>query len=108
MSLDVHLQSPETEECLYWRNITHNLNSMAKEAGIYHHLWRPEELGILRAVELIDPLREGLHQLKSFPSKFKALNPENGWGSYEGLVEFVENYLNACYKYSDALIDVSC
>src|SRR6266496_3980933 len=45
---------------LYWRNITHNLNTMADAAGIYKHLWRPEELGITKAGELIAPLAAGL------------------------------------------------
>jgi hypothetical protein len=30
-------------------NITHNLGEMAKAAGIYMELWRPEEIGIIKA-----------------------------------------------------------
>lgn len=29
-------------------NITHNLNNMAKEVGLYEVLWRPEEMGLLQ------------------------------------------------------------
>lgn len=83
-------------------NITHNLNTMAEAAGIYEHLWRPEEIGITKANQLIEPLRQGLHELKMNPDKYKLLNPDNGWGNYEGLVKFVEAYLNACYEYPDA------
>jgi hypothetical protein len=96
----------ETNEVFDW-NITHNLNIMAEEAGIYKHLWRPEEIGITTASELIEPLRQGLHELKLNPEKYKKFNPENGWGDYEGLVEFVENYLNACYKYPNAKVVAS-
>lgn len=88
-------------------NITHNLTKMADEAGIYEHLWRPEEIGITTAIQLIDPLREGLHRLKSDPKKYEEFAPENKWGSYEGLVKFVEAYLDACYRYPDATIEVS-
>lgn len=88
-------------------NITHNLNKMADAAGIYEHLWRPDEINITKAKELIEPLREGLHKLKLEPEKYKTFNPENGWGSYDGLVSFVENYLNACYQYPDADVKVS-
>lgn len=99
------------EECetneVYSANITHNLNTMAGEAGIYELLWRPDEIQITKAKELIDPLREGLHKLKSEPEKYKKFNPENGWGSYDVLVKFVENYLNACYEYPDADVEVS-
>jgi hypothetical protein len=56
---------------------------------------------------LIEPLRQGLHNLKSEPERYKKFNPENGWGSYDGLVKFVENYLNACYEYPDADVEVS-
>ena len=104
----VKLQSQEYEtDEVYSANITHNLNTMSKEAGVYKHLWRPDELGITKAKELIDPLREGLHKLKLEPDKYRKFNPENGWGSYEGLVRFVENYLNACYEYPEAEVEVS-
>lgn len=92
---------------VYESNITHNLNTMAEEAGIYQHLWRPDEIGIKKAKELIEPLRNGLHNLKIEPERYKNLNPENGWGSYDGLVEFIEDYLNACYEYPDADVNVS-
>jgi hypothetical protein len=92
---------------VYDDNITHNLNKMADEAGIYKALWRPEEINIYKAKDLIDLLREGLHVLKSDPERFKKFNPENGWGSYEGLVKFTQDYLNACYNYPDADIHIS-
>lgn len=48
MSLDVYLTATRpTEVCAL--NITHNLGRMAKEAGIYQHLWRPEEIGVTKA-----------------------------------------------------------
>jgi hypothetical protein len=96
----------ETNE-VYSANITHNMNKCAEAAGIYKALWRPEELGITKAKQLIAPLRKGLHKLKMNPEKYKKYNPENGWGSYEGLVEFVEKYLNACYEYKNADVEVS-
>ena len=102
----VEQREEETKE-LYSANITHNLNKMANEAGIYEHLWQPDELEITKAKDLIEPLRQGLHNLKSEPERFKKFNPENGWGSYEILIKFVENYLNACYDYPNAEITVS-
>lgn len=99
-------EETETNE-VYSATITHNLNTMAVEAGIYEHLWRPDEIKITKAKELIEPLRQGLHNLKSEPERYKKFNPENGWGSYDGLVKFVDNYLNACYEYPDADVEVS-
>ena len=103
---DVQEREYETDE-VYSANITHNLNTMASEAGIYEHLWRPDEIGITKAKQLIEPLSECLHKLKSEPEKYKAFNPSNGWGSYEGLVKFVSNYLDACYENPDADVSVS-
>ena len=91
----------------YSANITHNLNKMAGEAGIYKHLWRPDEIDISTAKELIKPLQEGLKVLKDDPDRFKVFNPSNGWGSYDVLVGFVKNYLAACEQYPDAAISVS-
>lgn len=93
--------------CVYSDNITHNLNTMASEAGIYKHLWRPEELNITIAKELIEPLEMGLVELETNPKKYKQFNPSNGWGDFNGLIEFVKNYLDACVKYPDAIIRIS-
>lgn len=96
----------ETDE-VFHENITHNMNKMAMQVDLYKCLWRPDELNITIAKDLIDLLREGLHKLKLEPDKYKEFNPPNGWGDYEGLVSFVENYLNACYKYPDAEVHIS-
>lgn len=97
----------EEDETVFEWNITHNLNKMAGEAGIYEALWRPEEIDITHAAQLIEPLGTGLALLKSSPERFKAFNPSNGWGNYEGLVGFVEAYLVACARHPSAEIRVS-
>jgi hypothetical protein len=95
MSLDVYLTKVKRTE-VYESNITHNLGGMASEAGIYMYLWKPEEIDIHTAEQLIEPLEKGLALLKSEPHRFKAFNPPNGWGNYENLVRFVEEYLESC------------
>jgi hypothetical protein len=101
MSLDFCLLETKPTE-VFSRNITHNLGKMAKEAGIYMHLWRPDELGIKTASELIDPLRVGLELLKSDPERFEAFNAPNGWGLYKHFVPFVEACLKACIDHPNA------
>lgn len=59
------------------------------------------------ARDLIEPLRTGLARLKSDPAHFKAFDPENGWGSYDGFVPWVERYLAACEENPDAVVEVS-
>lgn len=87
-------------------NITHNLNLMAMKAYLYHALWRPEELQITRAGDLIPLLSEGLKRLQKDPNYYKIFNPANGWGTYETLVSFVECYLEACTKFPEATVNV--
>jgi hypothetical protein len=91
---------------LYSRNITHNLGKMAKTAGIYDCTWRPDENGITHARQLIEPLTLGLERLRSDPDHFKMHNPPNGWGTYERLVAFVADYLEACKRYPDSTVRV--
>lgn len=106
MSLDVYLREVRLTT-IYDANITHNLNKMAEEAGIYKHLWRPEEIGVTKAQQLIAPLRAGLELLKADPARFEKHNASNGWGMYEHFVPFVENYLAACEENPDATVEVS-
>ncbi len=103
----IELQAEITDDggSVFWANITHNLGAMAKEAGLYEALWQPNMLA--RAADLIEPLRGGLARLKTNPDAFRRLNPENGWGTYEGLVEFVEEYLAACERWPDAEVRIS-
>lgn len=101
MSLDVYLTAVRPTE-VYWANITHNLGKMAKEAGIYQALWRPEEIGITHAEQLIEPLSVGLTKLKADPMYYSQFNAPNGWGMYEHFVPFVEKYLEACKANPDA------
>lgn len=101
MSLDVSLFE---RVCVFDANITHNLNAMAVEAGIYEHLWRPEEIGIKTAGELIEPLRQGLAKMEADPERFKELDAENSWGTYEDFVPWIRRYLAACEASPDAEI----
>ena len=108
MSLDVTLKQEVTQvREVYSRNITHNLVAMAREAGLYMQLWRPDEIRITKAHQLIDPLRNGLELLRSDPDRFQKFNAANGWGSYEYLVRFVADYLAACVRSPNADVEVS-
>lgn len=112
MSLDVDLISDVCDQCghggiVYPDNTTHNLGVMADVAGIYMYLWRPEELNIAVAEDLITPLTSGLNLLYSDPARFQKLDAPNGWGTYMQLVRFVSGYLDACKKYPKAKVVVS-
>ncbi len=106
MSLDVYLKD-ENEGYVFDWNVTHNLNKMTMEAGIYQALWRPEEIEATKAEHITEILKAGLLELVCNEDHYKTFNPENGWGTYEGLVKFVAKYLNACTRYPNADIEVS-
>lgn len=106
MSLDVYLNAADGE-CVYSANITHNLTRMADAAGIYKHLWRPEELGITRAGDLIEPVTTGLIDMAALPSYYRQFSSSNGWGLYENFVPWVAKYLQACIEHPNATIEVS-
>lgn len=103
----VVVSADDEDDIVYSANITHNLTRMANEAGVYQALWRPEEISITKAHQLVEPLRAGLALLESDPERFAAFNPSNGWGDYAGLVSFVRDYLRACESYPNADVRAS-
>ena len=98
--------APVDEGEVFSRNITHNLGKMASEAGLYEAMWCPDEQGWTHARDLIEPLRDGLATLHSDPERFEDFNPANGWGDYDGLLDFAASYLAACMKWPDAEVRV--
>jgi len=112
MSLDVDLMV--TKPCsVYSGNITHNLGKMASEVKVgvnltlYDVLWRPDEHKLTHAHHIVDHLYYGWKELTRFPEKYRKYNPENGWGSYEGLVDFVRVYHSNCMENLDAELRIS-
>lgn len=98
MSLDIYLEAGEVE--FEWFNITHNLATMASKAGLYVAMWTPERLSKdeVRAEDVIDALAEGIARLVKDRVALIQLNPENGWGTYEGLLRVATQYLIACVE----------
>lgn len=114
MSLDVTLyfdvdvghDEPE-KHVVYSANVTHNLNKMASEAGIYECLWRPDEHGITKAGQVAQRLSLGVADMMLRPAHYKTFDSSNGWGTYKDFVPWCEAYLSACRKYPEALVVVS-
>jgi len=109
LSLDVYISAVRTVN-VYNGNITHNLNKMAMEVKLsngrtlYEVLWRPEEHNYTKASEIVPLLVEGIMILCSERERFLPFNPPNGYGNYENLVQFTQNYLNACLENPDGEI----
>jgi len=117
MSLDVWIVRPRkcpkcgtlagTEEVLWTWNITHNLTGMAEHANLYQAMWRPDELfEHPKCNDLLPMLESGLESLLGNPEEFKQYNPFNGWGRYEGLVQYCRMYVAACHRFPDDFVKV--
>jgi hypothetical protein len=103
MSLDLTLTRIQRTE-VFDAHITHNLTEMADAVGIYKPIWRPKECGIKTASDMIPYLTDGIAELKREPEKYRELEPDNKWGTYENFVPWLERYLAACEEYPDAEI----
>ena len=100
-------QKHKEKETLFNTNITHNLGEMAREAGIYKALWRPEEIDAKIAKDIIDIVESGLIDLKAGQNTSGNLTVQTGGGTYKHFVPFVEEYLKALKEYPDAEIEIS-
>lgn len=106
MSLGVELfeKVDGVDRLVFEANITHNLNRMAEAAGFYKEVWRPEEIGVKQAKQLVEPLTNLIAKLKSDQEYFETFEPENKWGKYVNFVPWLEKYLSACKEYPEALV----
>lgn len=112
MSLDVSLSiSVDTggdapyEAELFTANYTHNVTPMWNAAGVFDVLygrgeWDNDKLVLAGA--LIRILEEGSIQMLNYPGRFRAMNPPNGWGDYDGALSFLERLLAACRAHPKA------
>jgi hypothetical protein len=82
--------------------LSSGLIEMAKAAWLYNAIWEPDEIGITKAKQLIEPLKTGLDELLARPKKYRLFNAKHEWVTYDHFVTFVRAYLAACEEYPDA------
>ena len=115
---DVGIMGIEETESI---NITHNLNTMAiqcyiqfnesgysqKQISLYDLLWRPLEQGFRKNNELyLKTLLKLYQQLENRPEYYKQYDAENGWGTYEGFLNFVKKAVDLCMEHPDWYINI--
>lgn len=103
MSLSIYLTTP-TETDVVYKNITHNLSPMWREAGLYDALYESEGK---TAQEVLPILEEGLKVLVSQPERFIKFDSPNGWGTYKNAVPWLADLINEFKKYPDGKIEIS-
>lgn len=107
MSLDFYLTADTGSEYppeVFWQNITHNVLPMWRLAGCCDALY--ESHGLL-AGGLVPTLERAAVKMEACPDEFKNMNPENGWGSYEGALKFLQDVLAACREHPKATVRIS-
>ena len=95
--------------------ITHNLNTIVSELGLilglpyYEVIWIPDELfelknGEVPAVLVLKTLPDLIKNLLEFEDRLVDYLPSNGYGTFEGLIRFLCDYLKECYRNKDSFV----
>jgi hypothetical protein len=87
-------------------NVTHNLVPMARALGVYEAIWCPEDIGCSQAWGILPMLRDAYHTLRADREDYRSYEPGNGWGTVEGMLDVLSEYLRACAQWPHAAIDV--
>lgn len=88
----------------YDLNYTHNTNNMLREVGFLVNSWGDwdgVQVGVFRqaVADAVNLLKENPH--------LSNMNPENGWGSYDGLIDIMSKTLEASNRVpADAIVRV--
>jgi hypothetical protein len=56
--------------------------------------------------ECIPLLRKGIANMQDNPAEYEAMNPDNGWGDYEGAVEYLRQLLDMALAHPKAVFHV--
>ncbi len=92
-----------------WDGMTYNLTPMFAEAGFYELLFRGlnGRGKLVTTDELLPVVCAGYADMVASPQKYRAMNPPNGWGDYEGALKFTQQLRDACERYPGAIVEVS-
>jgi len=102
MSWGIDIEKPNGDVIEIVDGHTYNLTPMWKLAGVFYGGSR--DLDGLRADALADAAARGLQRAVSNPGHFKALNPENGWGDYDGFIRILTRTAILCAENRDGMI----
>ena len=103
MSVDLSIKAKRLVE-IYETNITYNLAPMYykaidKELG----LKKIKGMSCKKALPIIE---NAIKDMIDNKEEYKKLNPENGWGTYDGLLEKFKDIRNICEDNLDGIFDM--
>jgi hypothetical protein len=94
-------RGPDDETCAGRWDPTWNLGPMLRAAGFEPGSDSP--LHGRPATEWAAVLRGAIERMEAEPERFRAMNPENGWGSYDGILPVLREMLEVCERYPHAI-----
>ena len=100
--MEADLGGPHMVEVKEGLNYTYNVAPMynkAIEGGI-------RKLEGKKGKECIPILKKCIENMKADPVGYRALNPSNGWGDYEGALSVAENLLQWCEECPEAVMGI--
>ncbi len=103
MSLDVSIRAKREVE-VYEANITYNLSKMYykcidKEQGL-------KRLNGMMCAQCIPILNDAIKDMIKNRKEYEELNPENGWGTYTGLLNTFQKMRDCCEENPDGIVEV--
>ena len=113
MSIDIDLEINTGKHTVFVvevGNYTHNVQPMWRKAlkaasGSDYGLC---DLNGTRASESIPVLEKAVKHMRENKEEYLPLNPTNGWGNYEGALQYLETLLECCQEHPLCTIATSC
>lgn len=103
MSLNVSVKAKKLVD-VYEDNITYNLAPMYyKCIDINGGL---KALNGMKCKNAVPVLNRAIDDLIENKEEYEKLNPENGWGSYEGLLKSLKNLRIACLENPNGKVEI--
>jgi hypothetical protein len=89
---------------LYDRNVTYNLSPMFYKAFDLEDGIRG--LDKMLCSEAAPHIEEAIRRMTTDKDEYVKLNPENGWGTYDGAMEFLNEWFDAVREHPKARVYV--
>ena len=117
MGLNIYFYNKRGDEVEYQEHlgITHNLNKIVDECGKlvgkehYELIWRPDgwlgvDNGKVPVSFVLQRLPALIADLIKYEKDLVQYLPSNGWGTFEGLICLLCDYLKECYRNKDSFV----
>ena len=91
---------------LAYERIFENLKPLFEKAGFSINDFK-EAINSGERVISIPTLQFMITDMKAYPEIYRPLNPKNGWGNYEGAIQFLEEALDALLENENSTVSIS-